>query len=46
VAEVQDKLARLREAGVDMLFVPTMFSEDPRSELDRFMADVAPAFRS
>ncbi len=46
VAEVQDKLARLRETGVGMLFVPTFFlPPDPRPQLDRFMAEVAPAFR-
>jgi len=46
VAAVQDKLARLREAGVDMLWVPTIFlPKDPRALLDRFMAEVAPAFR-
>jgi len=46
VAEVQDKLARLHEAGVGMLFLPTFFmASDPRPQLDRFMADVAPAFR-
>ncbi len=46
VAAVRDKLARLREAGVEMLFVPSMFlPKDPRPMLDRFMSDVAPAFR-
>jgi F420-dependent oxidoreductase-like protein len=46
VAEVQDKLARLRETGVGMLFVPTFFlPSDPRPQLDRFLAEVAPAFR-
>ncbi len=46
VAAVRDKLGRLREAGVDMLYVPTMFlPSDPRPQLDRFMAEVAPAFR-
>jgi F420-dependent oxidoreductase-like protein len=45
-AAVQDKLGRLREAGVDMLWIPTLFSgKDPRPQLDRFMAEVAPAFR-
>ncbi|MGH7325711.1 MAG: LLM class F420-dependent oxidoreductase [Candidatus Rokuibacteriota bacterium] len=43
---VRDKLARLREAGVDMLFVPTFFlPKDPRPQLDRFMSEVVPAFR-
>ena len=46
VAEIKDKLARLQEAGVGMLFIPTMFlPADRRSTLDRFIAEVAPAFR-
>src|SRR5262245_18680032 len=46
VGAVRDKLARLREAGVEMLFVPSMFlPKDPRPTLDRFMSEVAPAFR-
>jgi alkanesulfonate monooxygenase SsuD/methylene tetrahydromethanopterin reductase-like flavin-dependent oxidoreductase (luciferase family) len=46
VTAVRDKLARLREAGVETLFVPSMFlPQDPRPVLDRFMSEVAPAFR-
>lgn len=46
VNEVRDKLSRLREAGVDMVFMPSMFfPKDPRPLLDRFMSEVAPAFR-
>jgi F420-dependent oxidoreductase-like protein len=46
VAAVRDKLARLREAGVATLFVPSMFfPKDPRPLLDRFIGDVAPALR-
>jgi hypothetical protein len=46
VTAVRDKLARLREAGVETLFVPNMFlPKDPRPVLDRFMSEVAPAFR-
>jgi alkanesulfonate monooxygenase SsuD/methylene tetrahydromethanopterin reductase-like flavin-dependent oxidoreductase (luciferase family) len=46
VAEAQDKLGRLREPGVGTLFLPTFFlPPDPRLQLDRFMAEVAPAFR-
>ena len=46
VAEVSDKLEQLREAGVGMLFVPTfLLGKDPRATLDRFMSEVAPAFR-
>ncbi len=46
VGQVRDKLARLRDAGAGMLWVPTFFlPKDPRPQLDRLMADVAPAFR-
>jgi F420-dependent oxidoreductase-like protein len=46
-AEVVDKLGRLAAAGVDMVWLPSMFfPEEPRPLLDRFMADVAPALRS
>jgi len=45
-AAVKDKLARLQEAGVGMLFIPTMFlPADRRPTLDRFITEVAPAFR-
>ncbi len=44
--EIRAKLGRLREAGVDMVFLPTMFlPKDPRPLLDRFMAEVVPALR-
>ena len=43
--EIRDKLGRLREAGVGMLFVPTLFMKDPRPALDRFMKEIAPQFR-
>jgi hypothetical protein len=47
VSQIKDKLARLREAGVGMLFIPTfLLPADRRPTLDRFMAEVAPAFRS
>ena len=46
VAQVQDTLGNLRDAGVGLLFVPSMFfAKDPRPLLDKFMADVAPALR-
>src|SRR5262249_9038692 len=46
VAEIQDKLGRLRDVGVDVVFVPSVFlPEDPRPLLDRFSAEVAPALR-
>ena len=47
VAEVQDKVARLGEVGVDVLFVSSAFlPEDPRGLLDRVIGEVAPAFRT
>jgi alkanesulfonate monooxygenase SsuD/methylene tetrahydromethanopterin reductase-like flavin-dependent oxidoreductase (luciferase family) len=47
VSQIKDKLATLREAGVGMLFVPTfLLPADRRPTLDRFMAEVAPAFRT
>ena len=46
VGQIQDKLARLQAAGVGMLFIPTfLLPADRRAALDRFMAEVAPAFR-
>jgi len=46
VNEVRDKLGRLRDAGVSMVFAPSMFfPKDPRPLLDRFMSEVAPEFR-
>ncbi|HUO62681.1 MAG TPA: LLM class F420-dependent oxidoreductase [Terriglobales bacterium] len=46
VAQIQDKLGRLRDTGVGLLFIPTMFlPKDPRPALDEFMAKVAPALR-
>ena len=46
VAQVQDTLGKLRDAGVGLLFVPSMFfAKDPRPLLDKFMADIAPALR-
>jgi F420-dependent oxidoreductase-like protein len=42
---IRDKLGRLREAGVDMLFIPTIFMPNPRPTLDRFMREIAPQFR-
>jgi F420-dependent oxidoreductase-like protein len=47
VNAIQDKLERLRATGVGMLFLPTFFlPRDPRSQLDRFMERVIPAFRT
>jgi F420-dependent oxidoreductase-like protein len=47
VAQVQDTLGKLRESGVGLLFLPSMFfPKDPRPLLDKFMAEVAPALRT
>jgi F420-dependent oxidoreductase-like protein len=43
--EIRDKLGRLRDAGVGMLFIPTLFMKDARPALDRFMKEIAPQFR-
>jgi F420-dependent oxidoreductase-like protein len=46
VAEIEDKLAQLRDAGVGMLFIPTFFlPPERRPMLDRFMSEVVPALR-
>jgi alkanesulfonate monooxygenase SsuD/methylene tetrahydromethanopterin reductase-like flavin-dependent oxidoreductase (luciferase family) len=46
VAQIQDKLGRLREAGVGMVFIPTFFlPADKKKALDRFITEVAPALR-
>jgi F420-dependent oxidoreductase-like protein len=45
VAQIQDKLARLRDAGVDQLFVPSFIPPWNLEQLDRFITEVAPAFR-
>ncbi|MBI1963295.1 MAG: TIGR03560 family F420-dependent LLM class oxidoreductase [Candidatus Rokubacteria bacterium] len=43
---LRDKLSRMREAGVDQVWIPTMFlPKDARPLLDRFMRYVAPALR-
>jgi F420-dependent oxidoreductase-like protein len=46
VAQIRDKLGRLRDSGVDMVWLPSMFfPRDPRPLLDRFIDEIAPAFR-
>lgn len=46
-AQIEETLGRLRAAGVDRLFIPTMFRpvDELRGDLDRFISDIAPAFR-
>jgi alkanesulfonate monooxygenase SsuD/methylene tetrahydromethanopterin reductase-like flavin-dependent oxidoreductase (luciferase family) len=45
--QIRDTLAELRAAKVDSLFIPTLFRPLPelRRDLDRFIAEIAPAFR-
>jgi F420-dependent oxidoreductase-like protein len=45
--QIREKLHQLRAAGVEVLFIPSMFRPLPdlRKDLDRFMAEIAPAFR-
>ena len=46
VAQMQDKLGKLRESGVGLLFIPTMFlGKDQLKPLDAFIEKVAPALR-
>jgi alkanesulfonate monooxygenase SsuD/methylene tetrahydromethanopterin reductase-like flavin-dependent oxidoreductase (luciferase family) len=47
VSQIKDKLGKLRDAGVGMLFIPTfLLPADRFATLDRFMAEVAPVFRA
>jgi F420-dependent oxidoreductase-like protein len=45
--QIREQLHRLRAAGVETLFIPTLFRplDELRRDLDRFMAEIAPAFR-
>lgn len=45
VAQVQETVGRLRAAGVDQLFIPTFLPPWSLDQLDRFISEVAPAFR-
>jgi alkanesulfonate monooxygenase SsuD/methylene tetrahydromethanopterin reductase-like flavin-dependent oxidoreductase (luciferase family) len=45
VGAIQDKLGQLQGAGVDQLFIPTFLPAWNRDQLDRFITDIAPAFR-
>lgn len=46
-AQIEDKLEALLAAGVDTLFIPTLFRGLPelRDDMDILMQDIAPAFR-
>jgi F420-dependent oxidoreductase-like protein len=45
--QIREQLGQLRAAGVSVLFVPTLFRplDALRRDLDRFVAEIAPAFR-
>ncbi len=45
--QIQEQLHELRAAGVDVLFVPTLFRPLPelRRDLDRLIGEIAPALR-
>jgi alkanesulfonate monooxygenase SsuD/methylene tetrahydromethanopterin reductase-like flavin-dependent oxidoreductase (luciferase family) len=45
--QIRERLRQVRAAGVDTVFIPTMFRplSDLRRELDRFIAEIAPEFR-
>jgi F420-dependent oxidoreductase-like protein len=45
--QIRERLHQLQAAGCGLLFIPTMFRPLPdlRRDLDRFIADVVPAFR-
>jgi alkanesulfonate monooxygenase SsuD/methylene tetrahydromethanopterin reductase-like flavin-dependent oxidoreductase (luciferase family) len=45
--QIREQLRQLRAAGADTLFIPTLFRPLPdlRRDLDRFIAEIAPAFR-
>jgi F420-dependent oxidoreductase-like protein len=45
--QIREQLHQLRASGVGTLFIPTMFRplDELRRDLDRFIAEIAPAFR-
>jgi alkanesulfonate monooxygenase SsuD/methylene tetrahydromethanopterin reductase-like flavin-dependent oxidoreductase (luciferase family) len=45
--QIKDQLHQLRSARVDTLFIPSMFRpiDEWRRDLDRFITEIAPAFR-
>jgi F420-dependent oxidoreductase-like protein len=45
--QIREQLGQLKAAGVDTLFIPSMFRPLPelQRDLDRFMKEIAPAFR-
>jgi F420-dependent oxidoreductase-like protein len=45
VTQIQDTIGRLQKAGVHMLCIPTFLPPYDLEQLDRFITEVAPAFR-
>lgn len=45
VAQLQDKLGRMKDAGVQQVYVPTFLPAWDSEQLDRFITEVAPALR-
>ena len=45
--QIREQLQQLKDAGCGTLFIPTLFRPLPelRRDLDRFIAEIAPAFR-
>ena len=45
--QIREKLREVRAAGADVLFIPSMFRpiDAVRRDLDRFIGEIAPAFR-
>jgi F420-dependent oxidoreductase-like protein len=45
--QIRERLHQLRAAGVEVLFIPSLFRplDELRRDLDRFIAEIAPAFR-
>ncbi len=45
--QIREQLHQLREAGVSVLFIPSVFRPlgELRRDLDRFITEIAPAFR-
>jgi F420-dependent oxidoreductase-like protein len=44
-AQIQDKLGRLRDVGIDQVFIPTFLPPWKQEALDRLITDVAPALK-
>ena len=45
--QIRARLRQLQAAGVDVVFIPSLFRPQDalRRDLDRFIAEIAPAFR-